>query len=181
MEDQQHSFKWRRSCESQLLITDDEVAKSLVLWDQVDIVLLDFSNFDKVTHHRLLHKLQYCIRGKIWNWVNFKDFLAKRTLQVTLQVQSSTRGHIQDPQGTMMGPVLFLYPWLARVYFIRCEIIRWWLPALSQNYNRKVNSISDAEQLQLNLKPLEKWKLEWQMNFTSRNVQSSLSPGNRDP
>lgn len=124
-------FQIRRSCESQLLITDYEVAKSLVLGDQVDIVLLDFSNFDKVTHQRLLHKLHYCIRGKIWNWVNFKDFLAKRTLQVTLQVQSSTRG-IWDPQGTMMGPLLFLYPWLARVYFIRCEIIRWWLPALSQ-------------------------------------------------
>jgi hypothetical protein len=53
------------SCESQLIITIDALAKSLAKGEQVDVILLDFSKaFDKVPHHRLLHKLDYYgVRG----------------------------------------------------------------------------------------------------------------------
>ena len=58
--DKQHRFRSRRSCESQLIITIDALAKSLAKGEQVDVILLDFSKaFDKVTHHRLLHQLDY--------------------------------------------------------------------------------------------------------------------------
>jgi hypothetical protein len=66
--DKQHGFRRRRSCESQLIITIDALAKSLAKGKQVDVILLDFSKaFDKVPHHRLLHKLDYYgVRGNTW-------------------------------------------------------------------------------------------------------------------
>ena len=66
--DKQHGFRSRISCESQLIITIDALAKSLAKEEQVDVILLDFSKaFDKVPHHRLLHKLDYYgVRGNTW-------------------------------------------------------------------------------------------------------------------
>ena len=162
--DQQHGFRSRRSCESQLLITVDSLAKSLDSGEQVDVILLDFSKaFDKVPHQRLLHKLDdYGVRGSTWNWV--KDFLAKRTQQVTLEGQSSTKADVISgvPQGTVMGPLLFLT-------FIND------LPEYTQSdvrlfaddclLYRKVSSLADARQLQQDLSSLEKWEKQWQMEF----------------
>jgi hypothetical protein len=69
----------RRSCETQLIITIDSIAKSIANGEQVDVILLYFSKaFDKVPHQRLLHKLDYYgVRGANWRWI--QDFLAKRT------------------------------------------------------------------------------------------------------
>jgi hypothetical protein len=45
------------------------LAKSLTKGEQVDVILLDFSKaFDKVPHHRLLHKLYYYgVRGNTFD------------------------------------------------------------------------------------------------------------------
>ena len=49
--DTQHGFRKKRSCESQL-----DLAKSMDLSEQIDLILLDFSKaFDKVPHERLLY------------------------------------------------------------------------------------------------------------------------------
>jgi hypothetical protein len=63
--DKQHGFRSRRYCQSQLIININALAKSLAKGEQVDVILLDFSKaFDKVPHHRLLHKLDYYgVRG----------------------------------------------------------------------------------------------------------------------
>jgi len=60
LSDTQHGFRYKRSCESQLIITVQEIVKRLAKGSQVDIILLDFAKaFDKVPHARLLHKLSY--------------------------------------------------------------------------------------------------------------------------
>jgi hypothetical protein len=41
--DKQHGFRSRRSCETQVIITIDSIAKSLANGEQVDVILLDFS------------------------------------------------------------------------------------------------------------------------------------------
>ena len=56
----QHGFRSTRSCETQLAITIDTIARTLDEEGQVDIVLLDFAKtFDKVPHQMLLHMLQF--------------------------------------------------------------------------------------------------------------------------
>ena len=58
LSDFQHGFRARRSCETQLIITTQDIATALNNRKQVDLVILDFSKaFDKVPHQRLLHKL----------------------------------------------------------------------------------------------------------------------------
>lgn len=55
LHDSQHGFRKRRSCESQLIITVQDLAKGLDDKCQIDAVLLDFSKaFDKVPHLRLI-------------------------------------------------------------------------------------------------------------------------------
>jgi transcriptional regulator NrdR family protein len=54
--DTQHGFRKKRSTESQLLITVQEIVKRLATESHVDIILLDFvKSFDKVPHSRLMH------------------------------------------------------------------------------------------------------------------------------
>ena len=52
--DLQHGFKKNRSCESQLALTVDDLAKSLNSQSHMDLVIMDFSKaFDTVPHQRL--------------------------------------------------------------------------------------------------------------------------------
>ena len=78
LHDSQHSFRSKRSCETQMVISNQDLAKSLSDGNQIDIILLYFSKaFDKVPHQRLIHKLNYySIRDKNLNWIT--DFLGNR-------------------------------------------------------------------------------------------------------
>ena len=47
----QHGFREKRSCETQLVMLVDDIAKNMQMWKQTDLILLDFSKaFDKVAH-----------------------------------------------------------------------------------------------------------------------------------
>jgi hypothetical protein len=59
LSDYQHGFRKERSCESQLVITLQDLANGLNSEDQLDGIILDFSKaFDKVPHRRLIDKCQ---------------------------------------------------------------------------------------------------------------------------
>ena len=66
LSDQQHGFRKRRSCESQLITTVHDLASGLDKRQQIDAILLDFRKaFDKVAHRRLATKLHhYGIRNQ---------------------------------------------------------------------------------------------------------------------
>ena len=87
----QHGFREKRSCETQLVMLVDEIAKNTKTGKQTDLILLDFSKaFDKVAHEKLTFKLHfYGIRSKTLSWV--KDCLDSRFQAVVLNGVKSAR------------------------------------------------------------------------------------------
>ena len=67
----QHGFKKRRSCETQLVTTINDFSRALNQGFQLNTILLDFSKaFDKIDHDKLCIKLEhYHIRGKLLDWL----------------------------------------------------------------------------------------------------------------
>ena len=50
----QHGFRFKHSCEAQLFLTTNDLAKVVENKVQIDMAILDFSKaFDKVAHTRL--------------------------------------------------------------------------------------------------------------------------------
>ena len=77
---------------------------------QVYVILLDFAKaFDKVPHRCLLHKLHYCgVQDSTLCWT--ESLLSQRKQSVLLEGTRSSEADILSgvPQGTVLGPLLFL-------------------------------------------------------------------------
>ena len=105
-----HGFRSRHSCGTQLLLTTHDIINRRETSKQVDVAILDLSKaFDTVPHKRLLNKLTlYGINGNIHRWIS--SFLTHRRQQVVIDgAQSSEESVLSGvPQGTVLGPLLFL-------------------------------------------------------------------------
>lgn len=162
--DAQHGFRKRRSCVTQLITTVDDLSKELEAKGQMDTILLDFAKaFDKVPHERLLLKLHfYGIRGQTLNWIG--HFLSERTQQVVVEGKTSGTGNVTSgvPQGSVLGPTLFLIFINDLGNNIKSKIR---LFADDTALYNNIKSVSDQTVLQEDLKTLEKWEEQWQMQF----------------
>ncbi|MCG8035359.1 MAG: hypothetical protein JAZ03_24705 [Candidatus Thiodiazotropha taylori] len=164
LSDQQHGFRKRRSCESQLILTLQDLAAGMDEGQQIDAILLDFSKaFDKVPHERLAIKLKhYGIRGSLLQWI--QSFLTDRKQQVLVEGQSSTTAPVVSgvPQGTVLGPLLFLL-YINDLPQKVSSTAR--LFADDSLMYLKISSTKDTAALQLDLDRLQQWQSDWQMSF----------------
>ena len=103
-------FQIRYSCETQLITTINDFLQEHDKGQQVDISILDFSKaFDTLPHDKLLHKReQYGIKGNINSWLT--NFLSTRTMRTIVEGESSKETSVDSgvPQGTVLGPIMFL-------------------------------------------------------------------------
>ena len=161
---QQHGFRKRRSCESQLIELSDQVTKNLEEGLETDIVILDFAKaFDKVNHSLLVHKLEhYGVGGQVNQWIN--GFLSDRKQAVVVEGCKSDFTAVKSgvPQGSVLGPCLFL------VYI---NDLPTYVDSNSRLFaddaavDRAIKIATDQETLQNNLKSLESWEEQWDAEF----------------
>ena len=164
--DLNHGFRKGYSCESQLLITLNDLLKHQNANIQTDIGILDFSKaFDTVPHQKLLHKLEnYGIRGSLHTWLS--NFLTKRTMKVVIDSTSSNECPVISgvPQGTVLGPILFLCFINDLPQRVKSQIR---LFADDCLIYRPIRSPNDQKLLQEDLDNLEKWASDWGMKFNA--------------
>ena len=105
----QHGFRSKRSCETQLIGLIQDLASTMDIKMQTDMIVLDFAKaFDKVSHPRLLHKLRhYEIKGKNNQWIT--AFLESRTQAVVLENKYSDKVDVTSgvPQAVYLAPSFF--------------------------------------------------------------------------
>ncbi|CAH1273930.1 Hypp5238 [Branchiostoma lanceolatum] len=178
----QHGFRKAHSCETQLLLTVDDLVSAYDKKVQVDMGILDFSRaFDTVPHERLMSKLaHYGIRGPIQRWI--RSFLQDRSMWVVAdgECSPSTRVLSGVPQGTVLGPLLFLVyindlpscltpGTTARLFADDCLVYR------------EVRGQEDQVILQRDLVALQDWATTWGMKFNPKKCNTMSITRNKNP
>ena len=161
---EQHGFRRKRSCETQLLDFVEELNENVAKGKQSDVIILDFAKaFDKVNHSLLIHKLRhYGITGPVLTWL--QSFLSDRRQAVVVDNCASDWVSVSSgvPQGSVVGPALFLA----------------YINDLPERLNSQTRlfaddtaayrlsaSNDDRDQLQQDLLHLESWEKSWEMEF----------------
>ena len=162
--DIQHGFRKSHSCETQLLITLEDLARNLDHGKQSVIILLDFAKaFDTVPHQRLLLKLShYGVQGTMNRWI--QACLCYREQSILVEGEKSAPVSVMSciPQGTVLGPLMFLI-YINDIGVNIKSHIR--LFADDTLLYATVSSKDDSNTLQQDLESLVAWTKLWQMSF----------------
>ena len=142
----------------------EEITKWIDVGSPVDIIYLDFQKaFDKVPHQRLLLKLKaHGIGDSITDWI--EQWLTDRRQRVVVDGEVSNWKSVLSgvPQGSVLGPILFLIYINDLDDSITSNVLKF---ADDTKLFRKVNTDGDKQHLQNDLDRLVKWSAKWQMLF----------------
>ena len=126
-----------------------------------DTVYLDFAKvFDSVPHERLLKKVSaYGIRGTLLSCI--RDFLTERRQYVSVQGESSSWKEVISgvPQGSVLGPVLFI------IYINDLPDIISSTVKIFADDTKLYNKDSNCDIIQQDLDALFVWSTQWQLVF----------------
>ena len=129
-----------------------------------DCIYYDFAKaFDSVPHAQLLVKLQsYGIKGNLLKWI--KAFLTNRKQRVVVNSSKSEWCDVSSgvPQGSVLGPVLFLV-YINDIEDSITNMLR--LFADDTKLFGPINSDPDIEELQHDNEKLKDWSDKWLLRF----------------
>lgn len=168
LSNEQYGFCKARSCVSQLLVTINEWFNSLD--NKVDAAYLDFRKaFDSVPHKRLPTKLYgYGVRGKVLQWIT--NFLLNRTQYVNVNNNFSDKVAVTSgvPQGSVLGPSLFIY-FINDLPDATTCLIK--IFADDTKAYMPIRSKEDQEKLQYSIDRLVEWTDKWLIKFNSEKCK----------
>ena len=160
-----------RSTLTQLLHHLNSILEILEDNGNADILYLDLSKaFDKVNHKILLYKLtKMNITGKINAWI--KTFLTTRTQYVVVNGKKSEPAHVRSgvPQGTVLGPALFIIYMNNITEVVQSTIIKMF--ADDSKLISSIKCLEDRNKIMTDLKALIKWTEENSMEFNETKFQ----------
>jgi ribonuclease P/MRP protein subunit RPP40 len=164
LRESQHGFTSGRSCLTNLLVFFEFITKELDKGNNVDLVYLDFCKaFDKVPHCRLGKKLEaHGIKGEVKTWI--VNWLSNRRQRVCVDGELSDWEKVSSgvPQGSVLGPVLFLIYINDLDEGVISEIGKF---ADDSKLGKSISSSADIRLLEDDLSKLEDWSVKWQMLF----------------
>ena len=147
----------------------EEITKWVDEGSPVDVIYLDFQKaFDKVPHQRQILKLKSHGMGNIIiNWI--KQWLKDRRQRVVVDGEVSSWKPVLSgvPQGSVLGPILFLIYINDLEEGVTGNILTF---ADDTKLFRKVREIGVKQKLQNDIDKLVKWSEKWQMLFNFGNV-----------
>ena len=156
----QHGFRKGRSCLTQLLKHYDSILQNYNSGAETDVLYLDFAKaFDKVDHNMLIAKLQiYGIQGKLLDWI--RSFLRDRSQIVTVDGFHSVEKPVVSgiPQGSVLGPVLFIIYVNDLHYHIQnCKSSAF---ADDTKIQRKITTVGDMEIVKVEIQNATDWSIK---------------------
>ena len=167
----QHGSRANESMLSQLLVHQDMILKALENHENIDSIYLDFMKaFHKMDHGILHHKLrQLGITGKIGRWIH--NFLQNRKQKVLVKGKTSNVPTLTSgvPQGTVLGPLLFLIFIGDIAEGIDCKVLVY---VDDSKMASRVTSEKDLEALQKDLDKVYDWQVKNNMKFDNKTFQT---------
>ena len=169
---QQHGFVRKHSTTTNLLESTHDWIVGLGSANNVDVVYIDFSKaFDSIVFSKLLFKLQNCgISGRLLSWLS--SFIHGRSQCVVLENCFSSSSYVLSgvPQGSVLGPILFLV-FINDVASICCGETTVKLFADDLKLYSVYNSTDNSANLQHSIDKLVEWSNLWQLQINMNKCQ----------
>jgi len=177
LSDHQYGFRSSRSTADLLTVITDRFYRAFDKCGEAKAIALDISKaFDKVWHSGLLLKLSsYGVSGNVFKII--ESFLTNRSIKVVLDGQHSSSFPVTSgvPQGSILGPILFLIYINDLPETLTSKVALFADDTTIYSCLDKKPTLSDCleevSELENDLTSATAWGSQWLVNFNSDKTQ----------